>query len=69
MKKFTERLKALRIKKGLSQRDLAKIIDYSQSIIVHWENDRRVPNINAIIELAKFFGVTADYLLGAKDYI
>lgn len=68
MNKFAERLKELRIEKGLSQRDLAKAIDLSQAAIVHWENNRRVPSANVIILLAQFFEVSTDYLLGLKDY-
>lgn len=67
MKKFSERLKELRIEKGLSQRDLAKATDLSQSAIVHWENNRRVPNAEAIIVLSQYFKVSADYLLGIED--
>lgn len=67
MNKFSERLKELRTEKGLSQRDLAKATDLSQSAIVHWENNRRVPSADVIIVLSQFFKVTADYLLGLED--
>ena len=67
MDKFSERLKELRMENGLSQRDLARATDLSQSAIVHWENNRRVPGADAIVTLAKFFNVSADYLLGLED--
>ncbi len=67
MKKFSERLKELRIEKGLTQRELAKATNLSQSALVHWEKDRRVPGADAVIALAQFFDVTADYLLGLED--
>lgn len=57
MNKFSERLKELRTEKGLSQRDLAKATNLSQSAIVHWENNRRVPSAEAIIILARYFEV------------
>ncbi len=67
MNNFSERLKELRLESNLSQRDLAKATDLSQSAIVHWENNRRVPNADAVIVLAKFFNVSTDYILGLED--
>ena len=67
MEKFAERLKGLRLEKGLSQEQLAKATGLSQSAITYWEIEKRVPNGNAIVILAKFFSVTAGYLLGTED--
>jgi repressor LexA len=65
--KFAERLKELRLEKGLSQRALANKTGISQNAIAFWENKKRVPNAVAVATLAKFFDVTADYLLGLED--
>lgn len=67
MSKFAERLKELRIEKELSQAAVAKATGLSQNAIAQWENDKRVPNINALIAIAQFFDVSADYLLGLQD--
>lgn len=67
MKIFAERLKELRTEKGLSQRGLAKLCNLSFSAIAQWENESRVPNAEEVVILAKFFGVTSDYLLGLTD--
>ena len=67
MKKFSERLKELRKEKGLSQAQLANVTGLSHTAIVYWETEQRVPNANAIIILAGFFGVSTDYLLGVED--
>ena len=67
MKKFTERLKELRQEKGLSQIQLAKETGISKSAIGFWETGERVPNAQAVVVLAKYFGVSADYLLGLED--
>lgn len=40
----------------------------SQTAIVYWENGQRVPNAQAVVVLAEFYGVSTDYLLGLKDY-
>lgn len=64
---FAERLKELRSEKGLSQVQLSQLTKLSKSAISFWENDERIPNALAIITLAKFFNVSADYLLGLED--
>lgn len=64
---FAEQLRLLRLSEKLSQRALAKKTGLSASAIKQWENGRRVPNADAVARLAKFFGVTADYLLGLEE--
>ena len=68
MEKFIKRLKELRKEKGITQVQLAKATGLTSSAISSWENNTRVPNALAIIALAKFFEVTADYLLGISDF-
>ncbi|MDE7083372.1 MAG: helix-turn-helix domain-containing protein [Clostridia bacterium] len=67
MEKFFERLKELRQEKGLSQTQLAKETGISKSAIGFWETGDRIPNAQAVVVLAKYFGVSADYLLGLED--
>jgi len=67
MMKFAERLKELREEKQLSQAQLAAATGLSHTAIVYWENGRRVPNANAVVILAVYFGVTTDYLLGVEE--
>lgn len=69
MKKLTyiERIKQLRIEEGITQTQLANELNMSQSSIAYWEAGKKVPNANAIIALAQYFGVTTDYLLGITD--
>ena len=68
MEKFIERLKELRKEKGLSQAQLAAETGLTQSSIAYWETGKRNPTAQAVIILARYFGVTTDYLLGEKDY-
>lgn len=67
MNKFAERLKELREEKELSQRSLAKELGVSQAAIARWEANIQTPNIDVAIMIAKYFGVTTDYLLGLED--
>ena len=64
---FKNRLKELRTAKGLSQMQLAKLLDFSQSAIAKWELGKTEPTASAIIILAKFFDETTDYILGLID--
>ena len=67
MNKFSERLKELRVEKGLSQRALAEKTGFSQPAIARWEAGLQVPNIDVVVAFALFFEVTADYLLGLEN--
>ena len=67
MVKFSERLKELRIEKGVGQIELAKAIDVSKGIISLWENDLREPKLSNLISLAKFFDVSIDFLVGLTN--
>ena len=68
MKDFGKRLKELRLEKNLSSIDLAKELDVSDTTILRWEKEIIMPAIDKLYKIAVFFGVSADYLLGLKDY-
>lgn len=57
-------IKRLRKQKGISQADLAESINVSQAAIASWEGGSRRPDLDTVLELARFFDVTTDYLLG-----
>lgn len=58
------RLKEARKKQNLSQEELGKLLGLSKSAISLYENERRNPTLENIIELMYILGVSADYLLG-----
>lgn len=64
---FNERLKELRIEKSLSQKELAKAINVTQQAIDYWENGINEPKATYIIQLAKFFDISTDELLGLSE--
>ena len=64
---FKDRIKELRVQKGLSQMQLANITGISQSAIAKWELGKTEPTASAIVTLAKFFDESTDYLLGVED--
>lgn len=61
------KLKELRKKVGLSQSELAEKISVHQTLISQIERGTVVPSGATIIDLADFFGVSADYILGRDD--
>ncbi|MCD4838134.1 helix-turn-helix domain-containing protein [Neobacillus sedimentimangrovi] len=63
---FSDRLKELRIKKGLSQDALAEALEIPRTTISHYEKnkDDRLPRKDRLNKIADFFGVSVDYLIG-----
>lgn len=59
-----EKIKNLRTRKKLSQKEFGKIFSLAESTIGMYERDERKPDYETLKRLAEFFGVTTDYLLG-----
>lgn len=64
---FPERLKSLRIEKGLTQLELADIVELSLRGYRKFENGDNLPNMRNLVALADFFDVSVDYLIGRDD--
>ena len=63
-----ERIKDLRVEKGLTLEQLAEQTKLSRSALASYEDDEpKDISLHAIMELAKFYGVTTDYLLGLME--
>ena len=66
---FCKKLQELRIKKGLTQEELAKRIFVSRTAISKWESGRGYPSIESLRLLASFFSITIDQLLSSDEAI
>ena len=64
---FGNRLRELLKENCVSQATLAKAIGVSQRAVSKWINNQAEPTESAIANCAKYFDVSADYLLGLKD--
>jgi len=64
---FSKRLKKLRFDREISQENLAKALDTTQSKISKWENGNLEPDMETFIKIALFFAVSTDYLYGLDD--
>jgi len=67
MSKFPERLRLLRHKKKINQTDLSKYLNYGYTAIANYESGRNEPSFDVLINIAQFFDVSVDYLLGVDD--
>ena len=68
MATFGKRLRECREAKGLSQQQLAKLMETSYTVIGKYERDEMKPSIEVAAKLAKLIDTTVGYLLGeTKD--
>ena len=61
------RIKELRKEFGLSQVELAMLMEVTKQTISNWENENIQPSIDMLVGLSNVFNVTTDYLLGLDD--
>ena len=64
---LSEKVKLLRERVGLTQSDLARSLGLTRSSVNAWEMGLSVPSTQYIVELAKAFNVSTDYLLGMES--
>ena len=64
---IADKVKMLREKRGITQAELAKQLGITRAGVNAWEMGISVPSTQYIVELALFFGVSADYLLDLKS--
>ncbi|MGI5967645.1 XRE family transcriptional regulator [Anaerotruncus sp. AF02-27] len=64
---FSDRLRALRRERKISQVSLAETLGISQQAVGKWETGRSTPDPRTLRRLADIFDVTTDYLLGRED--
>ena len=63
---LAEKIKTIREQLGMTQAELARKLGLTRSSINGWEMGLSVPSTQYIVELAKLFRVSTDYLLGMK---
>ena len=63
---FEQRIRNLRLSRGLNQVQLADKLDVSKQSVSNWENDNIMPSVEMLEKIADFFAVSTDYLLGRE---
>ncbi len=66
MVEFGKMLKSLRIKAGLTQKQLAEKLGITSSVVSYYELSERNPSPEILVKLSHIFHVTTDYLLGIE---
>ncbi|CAM3051940.1 helix-turn-helix transcriptional regulator [Leuconostoc gasicomitatum] len=61
------RLRELRKEQGVTQQKLADDMLVTQRTLVRYESGEREPRVAILIELADYFKVSIDYLVGRSD--
>ena len=62
-----ERIKLLRTEKGLTQTELAKVLNVARSTLSQYESNQRTPSDDMKLKLSNIFNVSVYYLLGKTD--
>ena len=63
----TNRFYIARIKKGLSQTEVADVLGLNKTAVSKWEGNKTFPDPDVLIKVVELYQVTADYLLGISD--
>ncbi|RXZ80180.1 XRE family transcriptional regulator [Paenibacillaceae bacterium] len=61
-----DRLRELRLKKKISQEEVARQIGITRSAYSHYEINNRQPMYETLIKLAALFDVSLDYIIGGE---
>jgi transcriptional regulator with XRE-family HTH domain len=64
---FNQRLREIRLEKGLRQKDVADALGLTLRAICNYEAGTREPSLDLLISICKYLDVPADYLLGLTD--
>lgn len=62
------KIRYLREANKMKQKELANALQLSPSTINKYEKGERIPEVKHLIEIADFFDVSVDFLLGRKEY-
>lgn len=63
---FAQRLETLRLSKGFTQEEIAKLVNISQPSYCAYERGYNLPHKNTQIQLAKVLGVTVEQLMNGE---
>jgi transcriptional regulator with XRE-family HTH domain len=57
-----QKLKALRIRKGLNMEALARILNVGKTTVAAWESGKSVPSVEKLQALASFYNISTDWI-------
>ena len=63
-----QRIREIRTEAKLTQAQFGEKVAVSQDTVSLWENDKSAPSAEYLAEICRIFNVSADYLLGLKEF-
>lgn len=66
---FSEKLRELRLSRGLTQEELSQVLFVSRTAVSKWESGRGYPSIDSLKDISAFFGVSVDELLSTESLL
>lgn len=64
---LSDRIQNMRKSKALSQEELAEALGVSRQAVSKWESGQSSPDLDKIVQLSEYFGVTTDHLLKGTE--
>ena len=64
-----ENIRRLRREKGMTQEQLAEVLNVTNAAVSKWERGDSLPDITMLFPIAEFFGVSVDNLMGYDEYL
>ena len=56
-----------RKEKGISQKELANVVDSEETTVASWEQGKSLPSIDMLYRLAKYYNKSMDYMYGEQE--
>lgn len=63
---FAKKLKDLRVQSGMTQSELGNRLYVSKQAVSKWETGKAIPDIDLLVEIAKIFNVSVDFITGGQ---
>lgn len=67
METFSNKLKRIRIEKGYTQKEVAKLLKISDTTYAGYEQSYREPDFYMLAKICQLFDISSDYLLGLEN--
>ena len=68
MEGFGEKLKKIRESRGLSQQDVANLLNVKSATVSSWEVDRTEPKMEYLCKLAEYYNLTLDDIVNGRTF-
>lgn len=67
MNKVSSTIKRIRLEKGINQEQLAEQLHVTRQAVSNWETGRTQPDVETLMQIAEYFGVSTEYLIYGKE--